>query len=354
MNIDLAGKVQSWKSEYCIDGNSLGFYRILFCGWLMLFSPSSYAWIGDVPKAFYNPPILSFASLLDTFPDRSFFLLLDVVIAISLVLVAVGFLTRFSTAALLIAQLVGNNFQYSFGKIDHIIFVQCVLLVMLIVDWGRSLSLDQLIFRRKSCSASSIWLLAVLLAFGFFSAGFGKAIHWIDFDLETNGFLSWLYSGYYTLDRQELLAPFAIQLRPVWLWEFADITAVLFELGFILAILRRRSFMVWLLIACLFHLANCLILNISFAPYSICYLAFVPWTRLIPSLANLERLPVWVLLSVGLVMILGGPPFNLFQFWLASPSWSLERGVVMWIACGLILALVLVRWKPNQAHPSGK
>lgn len=349
MITNLEGRFQSWKSEYGIDANSLGFYRILFCGWLVLFYPPSYAWIGDVPKAFYDPPALSLASLFDTFPDRSFFLFLDVVIAISLLLVAVGFLTRCSTAALLLAQLVGNNFQYSFGKIDHIIFVQCVLLVMLIVNWGRALSVDQIVFRRDVKAAPSIWLLAALLAFGFFSAGFGKAIHWIDWDLQTSGFLNWLYAGYYTLNRQELLAPLAMNVRPLWIWEIADLTAVVFELGFVIAIFWRRLFMIWLLIACLFHLTNCLVLNISFAPYSICYLAFVPWSKLIPALSRLQRIPSWGLLTICSVMILSGPPFSLFRFVLASPSWSLERGILMWFSCGVILVFALRHFWPGQA-----
>ena len=351
MTINLEQKAQVWKSQYCIDANSLGLYRILFCLWFILFKPSSYAWIGDVPKAFYQPPILSFASLLNTFPDRSFFLFLDTIIALSLFLVAIGFLTRCSTATLLIAQLIGNNFQYSFGKIDHSIFVQCVLLVMLLANWGRALSVDQLIFRTKDNRARSIWLLAVFLAFGFFTAGFGKAMHWIDFDLQTNGFLNWLYSGYYTLDRQRLLAPFAMNARPLWIWEFADITAVIFELGFLLALFRRRSFMIWLWIACMFHLANCLILNISFAHYSICYLAFVPWTKIIPPLAKARRAPIWVLLSVGIFMFLGGPPLYLYYPLTASPSWALERGAVMWGLCGVVVATAILRcgskWAPE-------
>lgn len=350
----LEGRFQTWKSEYCIDEISLGFYRILFCVWLVLFYPPSYAWLGDVPKAFYDPPILSLASLLDSFPDRSFFLFLDILIAVSLLMVAVGFLTRSATAALLIAQLVGNSFQYSFGKIDHSIFVQCVLLVMLIVNWGRALSIDQILSRRDAKVAPTIWLLAVFLAFGFFSAGFGKAVHWIDWDFEKNGFLNWLYSGYYTLNRQELLAPLAMKVRPLWIWEAADFTAVLFELGFVVAIFRRRWFMIWLLVACLFHLTNCLVLNISFAPYSMCYLAFVPWSQLIPRLSRMQSIPLKLVMAVCVVMILSGPPLSLFRSVLASPVWKLERGVLMWASCGLILAFTLKYFWTEQANRPAK
>ncbi len=357
----LEKKIAAWQSEYRIDGNSLAFYRIFFCIIFAVFLIPSFAWIGDVPKAFFDPPMLSFASLFPTFPSKSFFLFLDVVIRVSLVLIAVGFFTRVSTGALLAALLVGNNFQYSFGKIDHSIFLLCVLFVMLIINWGQSLSIDQMLFKRPKMSSSpepasshrnvsSIWLLAVFLAFGFFSAGFGKALVWIDFDFNTNGFLAWLYRGYYGIGRQELLAPTVIGIRPLWIFEFADIVAVVFELGCMIAIFRRRTFMIWLLVACLFHLSNCLILNITFRYYSICYLAFVPWSKLIPRLATLDRLPLWSWVAIGTAIILIGPQFNILSF-LNSPSWRLELGVLLWTFAAIILAVTL--WKTRSVRLGG-
>ena len=37
-----------------------------------------------------------------------------------------------------------------------------------------------------------IALMALLVAFGFFSAGLPKALKWIDFDLSTSGVRSWV------------------------------------------------------------------------------------------------------------------------------------------------------------------
>ena len=86
----LEKKITAWKSEYRIDGNSLAFYRILFCIFFGVLAVSSYDWIGEVPKAFFEPPMLSIASFFNTFPDKPFFLFLNVVIHVSLVLVALG------------------------------------------------------------------------------------------------------------------------------------------------------------------------------------------------------------------------------------------------------------------------
>ena len=341
----LEKKITAWKSEYRIDGNSLAFYRILFCIFFGVLAVSSYDWIGEVPKAFFEPPMLSIASFFNTFPDKPFFLFLNVVIHVSLVLVALGLFTRVSTGVLLAATVIGNNFHFSFGKVDHAILVQCVLLVMLVINWGQSLSIDQILFKRRSRNDSSIWLIAVFLAFGFFTAGFGKALVWIDLDFKTNGFLAWLYSGYYNLGRQNLLASTVIGIRPLWIWEFADISAVVFELGFMIAIFRRRSMMAWLLIACVFHLINCLVLNIAFSSYTICYLAFVPWSKVIPKLATLDRLPLWI--AIGTIMIFIALSLDLFSI-VASPSWKLERGALLWISTGAIFAFTL--WKTRFTH----
>ena len=52
---------------------------------------------------------------------------------------------------------------------------------------------------------------------------------------------------------------------------------------------------------------------------------------------------------VGFVIILSGPPLSLFRFVLASPVWKLERGVLMWVSCGLILAFSLKYFWTDQA-----
>ena len=194
-------------------------------------------------------------------------------------------MTRSSTILLLTLLLIGNSFQYSLGKIDHVILYPCVLFVMCFQNWGECFSVDSL---RKGqhenvgdplSKTANLSLLGIFIAFGFFTAGFGKALSWVDFDLSTSGFLSWLYRGYYNFGSDRLLAPLAIQINLPLLWELVDYSAVIFELGFCVAILGRRSWYRWLTMACLFHLMNCLLLNIPFNHNTLAYLAFVPWAR---------------------------------------------------------------------------
>ncbi|MBE9076736.1 hypothetical protein IQ241_05395 [Romeria aff. gracilis LEGE 07310] len=272
------------------DIESLCFFRIVFGLFTILFFWPSYRWIGDVPDAFFNPPIFSVAALFSGFPSPVLFLAIDIGIFVTIITLTIGLFTRISTIALLLLILLGNSFQYSFGKIDHgILLYLCVLLVMSFKDWGRFLSVDSLIRRNGTArfeqarqnapkTPARLTVLGILVAFGFFTAGYGKALNWVDFDLSTSGVLFWLYGGYFTLGRGELLAPLAIQLEAPLFWEIADLSAVLFEMGFLFMIFWRRSWFVWLTIACCFHLINCLLFNIPFIVQAIAYLAFIPWS----------------------------------------------------------------------------
>lgn len=265
-----------------VDTRSLSCFRIVFGVFVMLFLWRRYAWLATVPDAFFNPPLLSVTSLFWGFPPASFFHGLDLLVGIFTVTLTIGLLTRTSTVALLGLLLIGNNFQFSLGKIDHSILYPCVLLVMCFQNWGAFFSVDALRQRpeRQPDETTNLSLLGLLIAFGFFTAGFGKALNWVDFDLSTSGFLSWLYGGYYNYGSDQLLAPLAIQINLPLLWELVDYGAVIFELGFCLAILGRRSWYLWLTIACFFHLMNCLLLNIAFNENAIAYFAFLPWAQL--------------------------------------------------------------------------
>jgi hypothetical protein len=338
----------AWREQFLLDGVSLGFFRILFAFFVLLTRPLSYSWLGDIPDAFFDPPLLSLASLFHSFPSKGFFVLVDIAIFVSVFTLAIGCLTRTSTLVLLMATIVGDSFRFSFGKIDHGIMLQCVLLVMIFADWGRAFSVDSCFPRRREKTPRRVSLqpLAILVAFYFFSGGFGKALSWIDFDFSQNGFLSWLYGSYYNHERQMILAPLAIKLRPLWLWEFADIAAVIFELGFVVAMFRRRSMYLWLMLAALFHLFNGLVLNILFIVTSIAYLAFVPWSQLFPGLKRLAEKPMpWL----GGVAIITLSLLGIRMFWsscLAAVTYPLPLDpgqsllLVLLTICWLVVAVL--------------
>jgi len=293
------------------DPYSLGIYRIIFGVLMLAFFKPSFGWLGDMPATLFDPPLLSMANLFLRFPSAWVFNLLDVLVTLALVFMTLGFLTRLATLLYLGAFVFGSSFAFSFGKIDHTILLLLVPFSMLFGQWGSTWSLDALLGKQRAAGADdrSLTLLAVLIAFAFFTAAYGKALAWLDFDLATSGVRCWLQSGYYTLDRTMLLAPYAISFNVPLVWELMDISAVLLELGFLAALFYRRSWWIWVALWCGFHGLNTLILNIPFGINIVAVLAFVPWSHIITNRGaglNLGIQPLRVLLVLTTLIFIAG------------------------------------------------
>jgi len=265
------------------DARSLGLFRIFWGTYILLFYAPYSAFVGQVPQSFYNPPVLSLAFLFPGFPPYWLMLAGDLVRIWLLVLITMGVKTRVCTIVLCLLTFIMTNFVYSFGKIDHDTVVWAVALCLAFTDWGVSYALVPDRSVNPMVAARALATAGILIAFGMFTAGFGKALHWINFDLSRSGFLSWFYSGYYTLDRTLLLAPVVLKVPPQ-LVKIADYAAVLFELSaFFFLLAGRIGWRVWLLVAVGFHLTNALLLNIPFHIQVLAYLPFVALARLFGS-----------------------------------------------------------------------
>ena len=290
-----------WRGSTASDTLSLSAVRILFGLLLLLVGWPRYALLAGLPDALYQPPLLSMAALFGGFPPAWLLHGLDATVLLTLVTLTLGFRTRLSTIALLCTLLLGNSFRFSLGKIDHDIMPIAFLFAMCFRDWGRHLSVDALLRTApRPVERTDLLLPGVFLAFGFFSAGFGKAMNWVDLDPGTGGTLGWLHNGFHVLGRNKLLAPQAMALDEPWLWELADLLAVAFELGGFVALFHRRAWYLWLLAAALFHASVLLLLNISFIVHVPVYLAFLPWSLWLPRAAERSRSFV---LSVALVLL---------------------------------------------------
>jgi hypothetical protein len=261
------------------DARSLGLFRIFWGIFVLLFVAPYSAWVGQVPQSFYNPPVLSVAFLFAGFPPYWLLLAGDLVRIWLVVLITIGVKTRVCTIVLCLLTFISTNFAYSFGKIGHDILLWAVALCLAFTDWGVTYALvpDRRI--NPKVAARALATAGVLIAFAMFTAGFDKALHWINFDLSTSGFLCWFYSGYYTLDRKLLLAPFVLKVPPQSI-KILDFAAVAFELSpFFFLLAGRAGWRAWILIATCFHLANALLLNIPFHIHVLVYLPFVALAR---------------------------------------------------------------------------
>jgi hypothetical protein len=107
-----------------------------------------------------------------------------------------------------------ENFLYSFGKINHSTLVWAVALCLAFTNWGVSYALVSDRHVNPKTATRALATARVLVAFGMLTAGFDKALHWINFDFSTGGFLGWFYGGYYILDRKLLLAPMVFRVPP--------------------------------------------------------------------------------------------------------------------------------------------
>ena len=161
-----------------------------------------------------------------------------------------------------IVILVKTGFLYSLGKIDHSILWTLLPFFMAYTDSGCKLAIypDQ----NSNIHKMSISILAICFVFGFFTAGYEKALNWVDINTSTSGFMRWFYDGYFTLGRDKLLASSVLNF-PWWLTEIFDYVAVIFELSGVLFLFHsRKTWLIYLLATCFFHLMNTLFLNIAY------------------------------------------------------------------------------------------
>jgi hypothetical protein len=308
----LIDRVLSWFWERVANSarvprESLSAFRWIIGLYVLIFDAPDTAWIGRAPRAFFNPPTFSLSYLVGRFPPEGFFLLLDVAGILALVAMTIGWKTRWSTAVLLITRVIGLNFGYSFGKIDHTeILLSVLLLCMVMCDWGDA-DQPRISAAPTETSRSSIWtdralaLIAVALAFGFLTAGLAKAHAWLTTGVGSSGVLSWYYPNLFELGRSHLLAG-AVPHIPLALLKVGDWAAVVLELSGFLFLLRGRvTWRVYLLLVSLLHLTNILLLNISFSTQAITYLIFVDLTFLQARISRIR--PALVALAAGVAVV---------------------------------------------------
>ena len=263
LNNFLEGIFQRIYRNTSIDLEFISLYRI-FSGIIILLNfPPHFKWIGNLPKNLFIPYPFSVAKFFNGFPSTGFFTVFEILFYVGLFLIILGVRTRFFCFIIFIILIIQQSLGYSLGKIDHHIFQPIYFLILGFSNCGVKYAFFPDKYFKFGKFAPS--LLALLIVFGFFTAGFPKAMHWIDFDTSTSGFLAWHFKDYFTLGRNQFLAPF-IPLIPFSYYEIIDYITVLFELsGFLFLIYNRKFWHSYLLFACFFHLSVTLLLNIDFS-----------------------------------------------------------------------------------------
>lgn len=272
---------------------NLGICRALFFGaiFLLYLRQDFSAW-GEVSKSFWTP-IWTYKTLHLPLLSSESLAVIEGIWKISLALSALGLLTRISTVSSFVFGSYLLGLSYNFGSLSHSRgLVVIVLGIMAASRCGDGFSIDRLIRRARLPSRGlsvrhphllsgeytwpvrAVWL---MLALVFFAAGVSKLRH--------SG-LEWIFSENMAiiLTRAQFtqfpLVSWGLDLAQyVWLTQLMAAAAIVFEVGYPLALFSRRAR--WVIVPTVFiMLVNIwLLMGPPFYTFLICNLFWVPWDR---------------------------------------------------------------------------
>lgn len=261
----LASVFESVKSSTHVETNHLAIYRVVFGALLLCYFLPSWSWLANTPPAFFKPYFFSFANLAENHLPNLVYRSADILAILFILMITLGIRAKAAFYGMFALSAVFYSYSYSFGKIDHhTTILSFSYLIFAQTNSGTKFAL----FKDKENSITTqnkaIALLGILICFGFFSAGLPKVLKWIDFDLNSSGILSWFYPAYFLEKNQMFLASYVFHI-PALLLECMDYLASIFEVsGFFFLLKGKKYWVFFLTTACVFHLANLLMLNIDF------------------------------------------------------------------------------------------
>jgi hypothetical protein len=262
-------RIDRWIFDtFGFSAEGLALYRVFYVLFvLFIISPGHkpfiyYSVYGTLPPDFFFPP----PGPMMLFPDFAplFFLKgVEVVLVIALGCLLLGWKTRVMSIATGLLLLTGNGFAYSMGKINHDLLLAAIPLVMAFSNWGSAWSLDAVSGKTRKPEAWPVALLALMLGFMMFTAGFPKLIGgWLD--INTHATYGHFIKHYFVNERQDLLSELFLDISNRVFWESLDWLTLIFEIGFIFAILKAPVLRFWCALAIVFHFMVMMMLNISF------------------------------------------------------------------------------------------
>lgn len=295
-----------------VDTAYLACYRIFFGALLLLYFLPTWAWLKDIPPAFFDPFVFSIANFTNDHLPGFLYQSADILAILFSLLIITGVYTRFAFFGMFVLSTIFYSYYYSFGKIDHhttiLIFA---FLVLSFTNSGTRFALRKDKKVALSTQQKALAILGIIICFGFFSAGLPKLMKWVDFDLNTSGFLFWFYPAYFLSHKQMFMTQFAFQI-PVFLLECMDYFASVFEvMGFFFLLKGKKFWLGYLLMASFFHLANLLLMNIDFSLNMLSYgifliapVVYFIFKRYGPILVLYKRLIFFIFILLGMLKII--------------------------------------------------
>jgi hypothetical protein len=336
----LRKQIDRWLfEEYRTDVLSLALFRIFFGAYVLVVELPTALW--TLPQAAFSPPV-SFLALFTHFPPRGLVLLLNAATMACACMLLIGWRTVLASFGLAVGLLLVQTFRFADGKIDEGM-AMFVALLLARSGWGAVISVDERRSAGVERSPHQPWLTAILalvIGFALFTAGSAK-VHGSWLSPGALGTRYHLFWDYYVFGRKMPLATWCFQHLPSWAWKLLDWPTVLWEVGFVATVFRRR----WCWLACafgtLFHFGVWLLFDIQVATNVVAYGALVTWAPLWP--AGAERLRQWVRgLSPAASMGLCAVPFVFAAIWLFAVSADLRDELSIDVAKAVIAVGLVV------------
>ena len=316
---------------FTVSPEGLGLYRItvaLFA--LLVLTPghsvfTDFAFIADLHSTFFMPPPGPMM-LVPGVPPVWFFEALHLGLIVGFIALLFGYHTRTASLAVFVMLMVGYGFYFSTGKINHYMLFVLLPLVMSASNWGAAYSMDAQAGRTtRTIHSWPLALLALLVGFAMFTAGFSKLIGgWLDPTTQaTHGHF---IKQFFSRGREDLLAPLFLNVEWAPFWELLDWSTVGFEMGFLAAAFHPKAMRWFAGLAILFHVGTLLMMNISFVFNYVIYAAFIDWPAIAERLSsrwNLSKrrpLPAWLAGVLGSLLAGGLYLWGSPLFWFDSSA----------------------------------
>jgi len=244
--------------------------------------------LSRLPDALYDPiPLLHILLVPFGWHVRPSIEILEIVYVVTLIaggFALAGLLTNLSLTIFAVGNLLLQGYLYSFHDIHHGQTAMMIFLTLLVLSpAGRSLSLDQLIKKRRLMARSRfcLWPLLVMhwiFAFIYLSAAkgklVGKGLEWM------NGHTLQFYFFEYHLRKDIPVAEWFGQQH--WLAVILSWLSIFFETTFWLILLVPKLVMLYAPMGLLFHLGVSITLKANFYSFMVLYVVFLPWIAFKP------------------------------------------------------------------------
>ncbi len=279
----LVEKIDRWIFlSYAPVVRSLPLFRIFFSCFLITYYLPRNLRVWTLPQSFFEPRF-SPASFFSGFPPQWFFKGTDYLLELGAFCLLFGCRTRFFSLLLAGLIVLVNSFQYATGKVAHDILVPAALFCLAWSDWGRHYSSDARRLPPAPRSSAPAWPLALLMltiSLCMLTAAISKAKSgWLDPSIECcRGQLLLNYVG---LERPKMLADYLLAINSSVFWKFLDISTVILEGAFVVAMFWLVAMRFVTAMACVFHSFIYFTMNIFFIANPAAYASLIDFRFLL-------------------------------------------------------------------------